>query len=651
VKLWGWHTPGAVVASGTSAGLTFTPDVEGVYVLRLTATDKDGGSGTEELVLSVTNAPPTANIIGPENGVPGQARSFTAVVQDSAADVAAGFTYAWEVTWDGTPVASATTPGLTFIPPDLGDYVVTLIVTDRDHAASEPVSHFLPVTAVAGQGDDLAVGGTSGGDFFSFDPGDFGLLQVSLNGEVLTSTAVSGRLLVFGGDGDDDFFVSASNSAGLTLDGGPGADDYVVNFGGLAADVTVTDNGTSGTDTLQVNGTDDAEQISKTFDPVTGTREVRRLTPTAEAVYAGGVEQATVNGGAGDDTLLDPSADTTLLGGAGNDTIVIDASFGLLLADGGAGSDHYVVRTGALGGMVRIADSGTAGSDDLVVEGTAGAETITQAQGTLAVNGEAIAFAGLEALAVDGGGGQDEYTVEGTPSVPTTVAGVGDVAFHGTPADDHVHIQRGHLAGEVTVRLNGVSLGSFFPTERILVHGLAGDDNLQVTGNLTISVWLYGGPGADRLKGGAGHDVLVGDDGDDLLVGGQGRDLLIGGLGADRLVGEADDDLLIAGVVALEGHEAALRAVMAEWTSERAYGVRLANLRGEGSGERLNGTTFLRSEGEGVTVFDDGAEDKLTGSAGQDWFFANLEGTGVRDRVTDLHAAEFADDLDFILAP
>lgn len=52
-----------------------------------------------------------------------------------------------------------------------------------------------------------------------------------------------------------------------------------------------------------------------------------------------------------------------------------------------------------------------------------------------------------------------------------------------------------------------------------------------------------------------------------------------------------------------------------------------------------------------TTVFDDGAADVLTGSAGQDWLFANLLGTGVKDKVTDLSAAEFANDLTFIQGP
>jgi hypothetical protein len=52
-------------------------------------------------------------------------------------------------------------------------------------------------------------------------------------------------------------------------------------------------------------------------------------------------------------------------------------------------------------------------------------------------------------------------------------------------------------------------------------------------------------------------------------------------------------------------------------------------------------------DGPSATAFDDAAEDVLTGSAGLDWFLANLD-TGVRDRITDLSAAEFANDLDFI---
>lgn len=55
----------------------------------------------------------------------------------------------------------------------------------------------------------------------------------------------------------------------------------------------------------------------------------------------------------------------------------------------------------------------------------------------------------------------------------------------------------------------------------------------------------------------------------------------------------------------------------------------------------LNGSYVLKSGGVDATVGDDGAKDMLTGSAGADWFFANLV-DGVLDKITDLKADEFA---------
>ena len=43
-------------------------------------------------------------------------------------------------------------------------------------------------------------------------------------------------------------------------------------------------------------------------------------------------------------------------------------------------------------------------------------------------------------------------------------------------------------------------------------------------------------------------------------------------------------------------------------------------------------------------MFEDDEADTLGGSAGSDWFFANLDGSGVRDLVTDLECLEAADD-------
>ena len=162
----------------------------------------------------------------------------------------------------------------------------------------------------------------------------------------------------------------------------------------------------------------------------------------------------------------------------------------------------------------------------------------------------------------------------------------------------------------------------------------------------SLSAWLDGGAGNDKLKGGAGNDVLIGGKGDDLIVGGNGRDLLIGGFDSDPLVGNANDDILIAGKTDYDNNHDALCDIIAEWTrtgTDADFAARVNNLRNGGG---LN-ESFLLND---LTVHDDGAPDVLTGSAGQDWFLFTAAGDGAQDRVTDMSTFEaiYAEDIDFI---
>ena len=186
---------------------------------------------------------------------------------------------------------------------------------------------------------------------------------------------------------------------------------------------------------------------------------------------------------------------------------------------------------------------------------------------------------------------------------------------------------------------------------QIVVFGQTADDYIQIADSITIPACVRGGAGNDNIKGGSGEDILLGGDGNDLLVGGSGRDFLIGGIGSDRLVGNAEDDILIAGTTDFDANEQALCDIMKEWTrSDAGHGVRVGHLRGDaGAGTGLNGSTLLTMDGPAATVHDDHAADVETGSAGQDWFLLNLDGDGgVKDKVTDLSAQEFANDIDFI---
>jgi hypothetical protein len=240
---------------------------------------------------------------------------------------------------------------------------------------------------------------------------------------------------------------------------------------------------------------------------------------------------------------------------------------------------------------------------------------------------------GRKALLVVGGEGQDALVIEPRPS-------------------NRVQIrvkQTGSLLGIFSSRVFG----------RIAVFGLAGNDTIFVDSRLTKSVEIHGGAGNDVLVAGNGHDALFGDDGSDILYGkngsdwlqggdgndalfggsgndrllgelgndrlfgeaggdlllgglgddqsfgGAGSDVLIGGGDADRLFGEQGDDVLIGGSTIHDTSDAALNAILVEWSSRRSFSARINNLR-----SRLDSTT----------VIDDGARDQLRGDSGRDWY-------------------------------
>jgi Ca2+-binding RTX toxin-like protein len=283
-------------------------------------------------------------------------------------------------------------------------------------------------------------------------------------------------------------------------------------------------------------------------------------------------------------------------------------------------------------------------------DGTGSFATVNESAGS-AIGEHVYPFGGLYTITVTV---TDEH---GASDITQTQAHVMGAGVHngvlqivGTDDGDHVSINR-YADGRLKVHADFFPDASFRTysgdVQSIQVIGCDGDDQISVSSHVTQTAILDGGDGNDHLIGGGGNDILLGGDGDDMLVGDGGRDLLLGGAGADRLVGNASDDLLIAGSSTYEANQQGLLAVLAEWGSSRAYAERVANLLGAGSGpafaDRLNGDFFLTT-GDEATVLDDSAADVLTGSAGADWFFANLD-TGILDKITDDQVFERADDL------
>jgi hypothetical protein len=126
--------------------------------------------------------------------------------------------------------------------------------------------------------------------------------------------------------------------------------------------------------------------------------------------------------------------------------------------------------------------------------------------------------------------------------------------------------------------------------------------------------------------------VIVGGAGDDKLTAGGGRSLLIGGLGRDVLDAARtgrSGSILIGGSTTLDANDAALSAILAEWSSSRPRNARIANVeRGCGGHRRLNGDAFLKP----TALIDDGVRDILSGNAQRDWFIP-----GAGDAVVKLN--------------
>ncbi len=152
---------------------------------------------------------------------------------------------------------------------------------------------------------------------------------------------------------------------------------------------------------------------------------------------------------------------------------------------------------------------------------------------------------------------------------------------------------------------------------------------------------VIGGGGDDVLTGNASQPtVLVGNGGNDSIAGGSGRDLLFGGWGADVLLGGSGEDLLIAGSTAHDSSATALSSLLAEWKiTSRSFATRVNNIRGIGSGVRLNDEVFLNLD----TIFGDLDLDLLTGNANADWFWGDA--SEVTDFVPTGSSADRRDDL------
>jgi Ca2+-binding RTX toxin-like protein len=427
---------------------------------------------------------------------------------------------------------------------------------DNDVISLSEVNGALPRgNLFGGAGNDVLTGG-SGADQLFGQGGSDSLLGKGGN-DLLFGGSENDTLT--GGDADDQAFGQSGN------------DRMIWNPG----DDTDLNEGASGTDTVQVNGGNGAEQFTATAN---GTRvRFDRVNPapfsidigTSEnlVVNANGGEDSfsatgnlaalikiTVDGGAGNDTLLGSNGVDLLLGGDGND--FVDGNQGNDVALLGAGDDEFQWDPGDGSDTIE----GQNGTDAMLFNGSNGDEIFDAS-----ANGARLRFTrnlgnivmdldDVEGVELNALGGADTMTVNdlsGTDvdELNTDLAGVlggtaGDgqpdnVIVNGTNGDDVLVVSGDPSRASVLGLAARVSVaGAEATNDRLTVKALAGDDVLDASSVATGAIQL-------TLDGGDGDDILVGGDGNDTLLGGPGDDVLIGGPGNDSLDGGAGDNVVI----------------------------------------------------------------------------------------------------------
>jgi Ca2+-binding RTX toxin-like protein len=333
------------------------------------------------------------------------------------------------------------------------------------------------------------------------------------------------------------------------MEGGAGIDTVEVNGGGSGEVFTATANGTR----VRFDRLDVAP-----FSIDIGTSEnlVVNMNGGDDTFSATGnlaaLIRVTVDGGAGNDTILGSNGNDLLMGGVGDD--FIDGQQGNDVAFLGAGNDNFQWDPGdgsdvveGQDGFDRMLFNGSGGNEIVTTSANGGRVLFTRNVGTIVMDLDDVEAIDLNAL-----GGSDTVIVNdlsGTDVVEQNVKlagtlggtagdGAADVVIaNGTNGNDLVDI----VGAGSSVSVLGLSArvnitGSEGANDSLVISTLGGHDGITATTlsagvvKLTIDAGagddsVFGSQGADVVLAGDGHDFVFGDNGDDVAFMGAGDDV------------------------------------------------------------------------------------------------------------------------------
>jgi Ca2+-binding RTX toxin-like protein len=441
----------------------------------------------------------------------------------------------------GTPTVANTS--LIEMLGDDGDDTITLDEANGALPAAELLGGGGADTITGGSAGDTLIG--QAGDDTLLGKGGIDLLYGGIDNDTLTGG--DGDDQMFGEDGNDRLIWNPGDDSDL-MEGGNGSDTVEVNGGNGDESFTITANGTR-----------------VRFDRVTpapfaldiGTSEALVLNANGgnDTISTSGNLAAlislTIDGGAGNDTILGGNGIDTLLGGDGDD--FVDGNQGADVAFLGAGSDIFNWDPGDGSDVVE----GQADSDQLLFNGSAANETFdinaNGARAMLLRNVGAITIDAndIETFTLNALGGTDLINVNNLAGTDVTQVAVnlsgtiggtaGDgaadtVTVAGTGGGDAVTVTGAGTAFTVTgLPASVVVSNAEGANDTLTLNALGGDDGITAT-TLPAGVAklvVDGGTGNDTILAGQGSDVIFGGDGDDFVLGDNGNDTAFLGIGND----------------------------------------------------------------------------------------------------------------------
>ena len=431
-----------------------------------------------------------------------------------------------------------------------------------------------------------------------------------------------------GADGNDIITGGKGNDL---LVGGSGNDTYLFDTDLVLGNDTIDESG-GGIDTLDFSSTS-SRSIA-----------INLANASAQIVTAGNhslaLSSATtienVIGGSAGDNLVGNNLGNSLFGGPGNDRLT--GGFGDDQLFGESGNDTYLFQDYGTSESDLISD--TAGIYDLIDFsqasmginlnlGSTTLQTLNSRHQIRLAQGDAIEAAvggrGNDTLRGNalnnrllGGGGNDAL-----------VGGAGNDVLIGGARNDRYFFDADTDLGSDTIievpdAVGGVDVLDFSTTTTVGVDiDLSKTEEqevvlgkLKLTLGSPIAIEGVNGTGlADMITGNSLNNLLLGGAGDDVIDAGPGLDLVIGGLGADDISGGEGDDLLISGRTSYDNNLPQLFSLQKAWVSIWDYPTKVS---------RLRTGTGVAQLALGVTVFDDGEGNSISGNTGRDWFFAQL---------------------------